>query len=170
MASGLTTEVTLYLEPGSYVLECYVKTENGEYHADEGMVRELIVTDEQSTIQPPEPDIEIILRDFEMTIDGEFTPGRHTVAVHAAEGYGQNVHLARLESDADAGAVAEWMHWFHIDGLQVPAPATFVGGMHALQVGATGYFTVDIEPGRYVFVSGFDFESQHVMKDLTITP
>ncbi len=170
LASGLTTEVTLYLEPGSYVLECYVKTENGEYHADEGMVRELIVTDEQSTIQPPEPDIEIILRDFEMTIDGEFTPGRHTVAVHAAEGYGQNVHLARLESDADAGAVAEWMHWFHIDGLQVPAPATFVGGMHALQVGATGYFTVDIEPGRYVFVSGFDFESQHVMKDLTITP
>ena len=107
---------------------------------------------------------------IEQALDGEFTPGRHTVAVHAAEGYGQNVHLARLEPEANAGAVAEWMHWFHIYGLQVPAPATFVGGMHRLQEGATGYFTVDLEPGRYVFVSGFEFEDQHVMKDLTIAP
>ena len=168
LAPGLSSEVTLYLEPGSYVLECAVRTESGEFHADEGMIGELIVTEEQSTTRPPEPDIEIILRNFEMTIDGEFTPGRHTVAVHAAEGYGQNVHLARLEPDTDAGAVSEWMHWFHIDGLQVPAPATFVGGMHRLQEGATGYFTVDLEPGRYVFVSGFEVDEQHVMGELEV--
>jgi len=92
------------------------------------------------------------------------------IIVQRAEGYGQNVHLARLEHDADAVSVAEWMHGFHIDGLQVPAPATFVGGMHRLQEGVSGYFTVDIEPGRYVFVSGFEFEDQHVMADITITP
>ena len=170
LAPGLTSEVTLYFEPGSYILECYVKTEDGDYHADEGMMRELIVTEAQTAGQPPEPDIEITLRNFEMTIDGKFTPGRHTVAVHAAGGYGQNVHLARLEPDTDAKTVSGWMHWFHIEGLQVPPPATFVGGMHRLQEGATGYFTVDLEPGRYVFVSGFEFDEQRVMKDLTIAP
>lgn len=170
LAPGLTSEVTLYLEPGSYILECYVRTEDGEYHADEGMMRELIVTEAQTASQPPEPNIEITLRNFEMTIDGEFTQGRHTVEVQAAGGYGQNVHLARLEPKADAGEIAQWMHWFHIDGLHVPAPATFVGGMHKLQEGATGYFTVDLEPGRYAFVSGFEFEEQHVLKDVIVAP
>jgi len=170
LAPGLTTEVTLYLEPGSYLLDCSVRTEDGEWHADEGMMRELIVTGDRSTTRPPEPDIEITMRNFEMTIDGRFTPGRHTVAVHAAGGYGQNVHLARVEPDTDAKIVSGWMHWFHIEGLHVPAPATFVGGMHKLQEGATGYFTVDLEPGRYLFVSGFEFDEQHVMADIIIEP
>jgi hypothetical protein len=39
------------------------------------------------------------------------------------------------------------------EGMRFPAPATFVAGMHLLQVGERGYFTTDLEAGRYLLIS-----------------
>jgi len=49
--------------------------------------------------------VEITLSNLEMAIDGELTPGRHTVVVHLKEkpeeGFPRNVHTARLESGVE---------------------------------------------------------------------
>ena len=154
---GMTTRVTLKLDPGTYAIECYMKTEGGELHSMEGMVRELVVTEASSAVSPPEAGINITLTNDGMTIDGDLTPGRHTVAVHALEhpeqGFGHNVHVARLDEDADIDEVVRWMNFLELDGLRPPSPARFVGGMHILPEGGTGFFELELKPGRYLFVS-----------------
>ena len=39
------------------------------------------------------------------------------------------------------------------DGLRAPAPATFVGGVQEMPEGRTAYFTIDLEAGRYAWIS-----------------
>lgn len=154
---GRTTRMTMKLEPGNYVLECYAKTADGEIHYMEGMIRPLVVRTARSDAAPPTADIRITLSNFEMAIDGEPGRGPHTVAVHAAEnpevGWGHSVHLARLDPGTDVSEVVRWMNWFEIDGLRTPAPAQFLGGVHAMPEGHTAYFDVDLEPGRYLLLS-----------------
>jgi len=154
---GMTTRLTLDLDPGTYAIECYMKTEGGELHSMEGMIRELVVTEESSAASEPEAGIDITLTNKDMTIDGDLTPGEHTVAVHAAEhpkqGFGHNIHIARLDEATDVDEVIRWMNFLELDGLRPPSPARFVGGMHILPEGGTGYFELELEPGRYLFVS-----------------
>lgn len=170
---GLTTEITLDLTPGTYVLECYMKTEEKEFHTMEGMLRELTVTDTPSQAEPAEPEVEITLSNFEMDIEGNLTPGRRTVGVHVAEhpeeGFGHNVHVARLGPDADVKNVMRWMNFMELDGLTPPAPAEFVGGMQILPEGKNGYFTLDLEPGRYLFLSEYT-SAQGVWQEITVEP
>ena len=169
LAPELSTDVTLYMEPGRYVLECYVKTEDGEFHLVEGMMRELIVLDQPSEATPPEADIDITFVDGAMVMDGDLRPGRLTFRVTPGQ-YGDNVHIARMNADAEAQEIAEWTNWFAVDGLRHPAPTTFVGGMHLLQPGTTGYFTADLEPGRYLFVRGMHGPVITPLKEVVISP
>jgi hypothetical protein len=157
ISPGLTTKATVHLKPGTYYMECYAKTEEGEFHSIEGMMRELTVTDARSEAAPPEADIDITLSNFELDIEGTLTPGTHTVSVHVAEhpeeGFGHNVHVARMEPGIDVDEIVRWMNSFEITGMQPPAPTKLVGGMQTLPEGQTGYFTLDLEPGRYLFVA-----------------
>jgi hypothetical protein len=156
-APGRTTETMMNLGPGNYVIECYVKTAEGEIHYMEGMVRPLTVTTERSTTSPPDPDINVTLSNNQLALEGDLTPGRHVVAVHVAQnpevGFGHSAHLARLRPDAQVDDVVAWMNWFAPSGMAAPAPAEFIGGVHFMPEGETAYFTVNLEPGRYLLVS-----------------
>lgn len=170
-APGHASEVTMELEPGNYVLECYAKTEDGKIHYMEGMIRPMVVTETRSDGAPPRADIRITLSNDGMEIGGDLTPGRHTVAVHVAEnpeqGFGHSVHLARLNPGAKVDEVVKWMNWFDLRGLRTPAPAEFVGGLHPMATGKTAYFTVDLEPGRYLAVSEAT-GAQGVLEEFTV--
>lgn len=154
-APGRTAQATVLLEPGDYVMECYVVSEDDQFHSTLGMLRPLIVTAETTGMAEPEADIRITLANYEMTVVGEFTAGEHTIAVHAtedAEGLvGHDVHLARLEPDASLDELVAWMSW--IDGMRPQPPAEFLGGAEHVSAGRTGYFTVTLEPGRYAWIS-----------------
>lgn len=154
---GRTTETLMHLQPGNYVLECYVKTAAGEIHYMEGMVRPLVVTEQRSTTSPPDPDITVTLANDGMAITGDLTAGRRIVAVHVLEnpevGFGHSAHLARLDADTDVDDIVAWMNWFGDGGLAAPAPAEFIGGVHFMPEGETAYFTAQLEPGRYLLVS-----------------
>jgi len=157
---GGTAEVTVKLEPGEYVLECYMKTPEGEFHAMEGMAAPLTVRDRRTEASPPTPDVRLSVRTDGIDMEGEPTSGRTTFQVTFAEHPGgvpltNALHLARLD-DADAGVAAEvlrWTNWLPVDGLQEPAPAEFLGGLQPKPEGERGYFTVDLEPGTYLLVS-----------------
>jgi hypothetical protein len=156
-AAGTTTETTLLLEPGNYVLECYVKTEDGRIHYMEGMIRPLTITEQRSAATPPTPDVTVTLSNNRMELDAEPAAGRQTIAVHVKEnpeqGFGHSAHLARLAEDTSIDDVVRWMNWFGPTGMAAPAPAEFIGGVHLMPVGQTAYFTVDLQPGRYLLVS-----------------
>lgn len=157
LAAGRTSEVVMNLEPGRYVLECYMKTADGEIHYMEGMIRPLEVVAEPSGAAPPRADIRITLTNDGMEVEGDLTAGRHIVAVHAKEnpdvGFGHSAHLARLDNDTTIDDVVRWMNWLDVDGLRSPAPVEFLNGLHMMPTGQTAYFTVDLLPGRYLVVS-----------------
>lgn len=169
--AGETTRVTLNLTPGLHIMECYMKNEDGELHSVEGMMREIIVTDTPSEVEPPQADIAITLSNFEMAIDGDLKAGKHTFSVHVKEhpeqGFGHNVHLARVQPDTDTNEILRYMNFMEVDGLLTPAPVKFKGGIHIMPQGETGYFTAELKPGRYLFLSEYTGHLG-VVQDITI--
>ncbi|MFB6272463.1 MAG: hypothetical protein ABEL51_06170 [Salinibacter sp.] len=158
VAPGRTAQATMRLEPGTYVMECYVKTPHGHFHAAHGMSQELTVTDSDSGGSPPEADVGITLANGEIAVKGTMTPGEQTVAVRYREHpegriLGNDVHLARVGHETDMEAVATWMDWLNVGGLKAPAPVEFLGGVHEMPAGQTAYFTVDVKPGRYAWIA-----------------
>lgn len=157
LAPGRVAQTSLNLEPGNYVMECYMKAPDRVFHSVLGMVRALTVTEDSSGAGAPVADMTITLSNHEIVVEGEPTAGRHTVAVrfleHPEIGLGNDVHLARLTGEQSLGDVASWMDWMEIDGLEAPAPAEFLGGAQEMPVGYTAYFDVDLEPGRYGWIA-----------------
>jgi hypothetical protein len=162
---GQTSRASVYLEPGTYLLECYVKTD-GVFHSYNpnpsayGMIHEFTVTEEPSGAPEPSATVRITLSSERgIEVEGDLVAGEHTFAVHFEDQrihehfVGHDVHLVRLTDDTDLDELATWMDWTQPMGLETPAPAEFLGGTNEMPAGKTGYFTVILEPGRYGWVA-----------------
>lgn len=160
---GRTSEATVHLEPGTYLLECYVKTD-GRFHSFNpegvGMVHEFVVAGPATDVPEPTADVRVtISSETGITVDGQVTPGRRTVAVDFADQtvhenfVGHDVHVVRLDGGVSTEQVATWMDWTRPGGLETPAPAPFLGGTNEMPAGSTGYFTIDFEAGPHAWVA-----------------
>lgn len=162
---GAVSEATLYLDPGTYLLECYVKTD-GVFHSYNpdpevyGMIHELTVTGSDTGAPEPTASLRLtISSENGIVMQGPTGSGEHTVAVHFEDQtvhenfVGHDVHLARLSDDVDLTELELWMDWTRPGGLESPAPAEFVGGLHEMPAGITGYFTVTLNPGEYAWIA-----------------
>lgn len=156
VAPGRTGRTVVELEPGTYVMECYVKTPDGTFHSSLGMARPIVVTANSNGVSRPEADVEVRLGRDAIVGPAELSAGEHTVAVHydaqPEAGLGNDVHLARL-GEAKVDEVAAWMDWMSVSGLRSPPPAEFLGGAQELPAGRTSYFVVDAPAGRYAWIS-----------------
>lgn len=157
-----TVETTLFMRPGNYAMECYIKAEDGTFHWKKGMMEDLRVTADTTNARPPQsPAIEITTSDEGLTIDGEPTPGRNLVKVTFNEEnpsmIARDVHVAKLDEDDNIDEIIQWMDFNNAEGMvstaEDPGPTTFVGGTHEMPMGNTAYFTVEFEEGRYAWVT-----------------
>ncbi len=173
---GRTAETTLYMAPGNYVMECYIKMPDGTYHWSKGMYKDLHVTTDTTKAKAPQsPNIEITVTDGGLQVEGEPTRGEQLVAVHFEQEnpglIGKDVHLAKLDESTNAVEVAEWLDFMTAEGListaENPGPATFIGGTHEMPQGNTAYFTVNLDPGSYVWVAEQQIANQ-AMKEFTV--
>lgn len=162
---GLISQATVYLEPGTYLLECYVKT-GGIFHSFTSdptikpMTHEFTVTDQMSEAVEPMATLSLeISSTGGIEWEGDLVPGEYTVAVHFADQIvhenfvEHDVHLVRVTDDLDLGKLEQWMDWSQPTGLQTPSPAQFLGGTNEMPAGETAYFTVVLEPGDYAWIS-----------------
>jgi hypothetical protein len=165
LSGGETAEATVFLEPGEYMLECYIKT-NGVFHSYNPQPGELGMVHGLSVIGPAvstaEPDANFTLAissEGFKSVEGELRPGRNMIrAVFQDQKVYANfvrhdVHVLRIDEDTDLDAVGAWMDWSRPDGFETPAPAVFVGGLNEMPAGNTAYFSVDLAPGRYAFIA-----------------
>ena len=156
------TNVTVNLEPGVHIMECYVKMTGGMFHASMGMAKELYVLEEDSGNSPPEADININISSTEgITYTGDISQGKHIFSVHYVDQsvyehfIGHDVNLVKLGDNADLEKLEYWMSWMNPDGLMNPMPegVTFMGGVNNGLPGSTHYFEVELDDGNYAFIS-----------------
>jgi hypothetical protein len=159
MVPGASGTATVNLAPGHYVVECYMRTADGEMHSMEGMLDPLIVTEESSGQAPPSADLRVVLSEEGLSLEGHPMPGTNTFQVHWAdhpEGtFGHDVHVVRMDDHVTADEILYWINFFNLDAFSEPPPGTFAGGINMMPAGSTAYFSVDLEPGRHLLVSEY---------------
>ncbi|WP_223552222.1 hypothetical protein [Aestuariivivens sp. NBU2969] len=162
ISPGMTANVTIKLEPGFHIMECYVKMENGMFHASMGMAKELYILEEDSGNQPPEADINITISSTEgIVYNKEITKGNHIISVFFKDQIvhenfvGHDVNLVKLSDNANLDELEAWMNWMNPKGLISPAPegVTFLGGVNNGLTSNIQYFEVNLEPGNYAFIA-----------------
>lgn len=161
LSPGRDAVNTIHLPPGRYALECWVKNPDGVIHISNGMIRELVVREEDGGGSPPSDGIGIRVDRDGIHMSETFGTGTRQFAVdmevdeHGRPVHG-DLHLIRLEEDTDLSRVVTWLDWYRIGGLQSPAPATFLGGFSTYGAplhDGTAYFTLNIDrPGQYAWV------------------
>ncbi|MDX1461886.1 MAG: hypothetical protein R3359_02430 [Marinirhabdus sp.] len=162
ISGGETAQTTLYLEPGYYIMECYVKMANGMFHTNMGMYKALVVSEEVSPMEEPKADVAVtISSEGGIEFEPPKAPGTYNFSVHFkdqkkyANFQSHDVNLVRIEEGAEVAVIENWMNWMNLDGLIDPVPDgfTFLGGVNDMPAGKTGYFTATIKPGTYALIS-----------------
>ena len=164
LSPGLTSATTVYLEPGYHVLECYVKTD-GIFHSTRpsadslGMLHEFSVTTAPPTGREPTPTATVNISNSGLVLAaGGFVAGENIVRVNFTEQQafptfvGNDVHVVRLNTSDDLAMAGAWLDWREPDGLETPAPVTFLGGINDMSAGKHGYIHLDLEPGNYALI------------------
>lgn len=172
---GKTAERTVYMEPGNYLLVCWLKTEEGIIHIMRGMHWEFTVKESAGDSPVPNLESRITLHEKEIEVDWHPIIGKHAFEVELnknsnGRSYHNNLHLVRLDEGTDLDEVNEWMDWYKIGGLRSPSPVEFFGGIEIERVKDTdtAYFSVNItEPGNYAWIV-FVSQGQGLYKTFTV--
>lgn len=139
-----SSSVTIYLKPGTYEMGCFTTTAEGDQHAELGMDSYFKVLDEVGSDTPPPSDMQIDLSRYRLHSEGELHTGRQTIRIDGKDGL-FDIHLIKL---TDSSTLEDALGFFK--KLQDPTKAQFIGGT---EEGNISYFTVDLEPGSYIWAS-----------------
>ncbi|WP_165138043.1 hypothetical protein [Halalkalibaculum roseum] len=164
-AAGRTSETTVNLGPGHYIVECYVKNEEEVFHSSIGMLTYFDVAGEDSTATEPEPSSQVAISSTEgIQFDDSVSAGDHTFEIifedQATYSHlqGHNVQLVRLADKEDQellNELAVWLDWRQPGSLvnRAPEGATLMGGSMEMAGGSTAYFHTELEPGDYAWIA-----------------
>ncbi|MCM4161345.1 hypothetical protein FHG64_08465 [Antarcticibacterium flavum] len=162
ISPGRAAITTVDLEPGNYVIECYVKMPNGMFHTAMGMLEEFKVKETKGEGKPPYEDVLLeISADEGITYKENPREGKMNFSVFFRDQkphehfVGHDVHLVRLEENANLDELNTWMNWSDPDAFKTPVPegVIFLGGTQEMPEGKTSYFTATLTPGNYAFIA-----------------
>ena len=162
---GLSTQVTLELKPGQYVLLCFVPSHDGTPHLAKGMVQPFEVvaaSAETATVAQPKAEATVKLQDFSFIFPTEVKAGKQTWQIVNEGTQPHEIMLIRLAEGktlADAQAFAQAPHG--------QPPFSSIGGFQGITPGHSGWLNLDLQPGNYVALCYIpDPASGHAHMDL----
>lgn len=165
---GGSSNVTQYLEPGSYVWVCPIEDDVGHPHFAKGEFKPFVVRATDAVVTDraaaPEADVAIRLTDYSFALDAPLRAGRHTVRVENAGAdpreYGHDLVVFKLAPGKSIDDVRR-----SLDPERARRPeqrgdqeqsleslVTVAGGIAAIAPGMEVFFEVDLTPGEYVLV------------------
>jgi hypothetical protein len=143
---GARTRATLMMEPGDYVIVCFVDIPDHVPHVMKGMMKPLTVTPSNASAAPmPTEDLTLTLVDYSFAFSTPPTAGHHVIKVVNG---GQQDHEFELVRLAPGKTVDDFVHWGQT--YEGPLPGTSLGGAAAMAPGQTEYVPMDLEPGNYI--------------------
>jgi hypothetical protein len=163
-APGQSSSVIDKLDPGDYLVLCFVTTPQGVPHLALGMIKQVTVT--QSNNQAPEPqaDADVSLKDFTITVPSNVTAGSHLWKVTNDGPQSHEMALLRVAEGVPAQAIIVGMEQATASPAAGPAaaspaaspacapPVTAAGGIGALAPGTSGWTYVNLQPGNYIAI------------------
>jgi uncharacterized cupredoxin-like copper-binding protein len=171
---GATASGTMTLEPGTYMLVCWVPSPDGTLHVMKGMVKPLTVTTRGAT-KPAEPaaDVTMTLDDYSFEVTAPITAGRHTVRIVNRAVQSHEAVIVRLLPSKTTAQAITWLN----EGQVGPAPAHLLGGASGLAQGRHMFITADFPPGRYAVLcfipdakDGKPHSVHGMVKEFTVSP
>jgi uncharacterized cupredoxin-like copper-binding protein len=148
VVAGERTSTLQFLNPGDYVLVCWLPDAAGTPHFTLGMTKSItVLAGAAKSEAEPVPDITITLEDFEYTLSKAITAGRHTVRV---VNNGQQVHETLVVQLPSKGTIKAFGAAL-VPGKPPSAmpPGKPVGGVVGLAPGDAAVFQMAFMPGRY---------------------
>jgi plastocyanin len=143
-----TSEATLLLRPGRYVIVCAYEGDDGHAHVSHGMLRALVVAGNAESADTLLPTASSIARLTNYAID--FSPSLHAerqlVRVENRGAQSHHLIVGRIVGNATAAEIDKW------DGKSQPAPLEDIGqGGAILEPGQAEVIALTLSPGRYMF-------------------
>ncbi|MBD0831588.1 hypothetical protein [Aestuariibaculum sediminum] len=157
-----TSQSTIFLEPGTYIMECYVRMPNGLGHVFMGMIKELKVIEQSNNNKPPKADFNIgVSSERGITFNDSIKSGSYALSVKFEDQkqyehlMGHDVNLVKIENDSLINDLNNWLNIVDFHAFRTPEPEglLFLGGVEDLPAGKTGYFEATLEKGHYVLIS-----------------
>jgi len=142
------SDATFNMTAGNYAVLCFVDLPDHVPHFAKGMVRPFKVV-ASNLPAPPEPtaDATVTLSDYAFAVSGKLTPGKHTIKVVNKGPQEHELELARVAPGKTSKDLLAW-----IAKPEGPPPGNALGGVAGMVNGASGYITVDLQPGTYSFI------------------
>jgi uncharacterized cupredoxin-like copper-binding protein len=146
-------DAMLNMQPGNYVLICFVDIPGHVPHFTKGMIRPLKVTPAAgAAASEPTSDLTVTLADYSFTTDGTPTAGKHTIKVVNKGPQPHEVELVRFAPGKTMKDANEFMEKVYAGKADGPPPFEALGGIASEIPGTTEYFTADLTPASYAFL------------------
>lgn len=165
-------ESTIYMHPGTYIMECYIRMPNGMPHAFYGMMKEIVVLEEKNDRKEPTSNHKISVSGKDgIKFQDSIKAGEYQLAVHFKDQkkyetlLGHDINLVRLDTISRLDTLSNWINAANIKAFRTPIPEglTFLGGVEDLEEGETGYFKTQLKKGTYVLISEIPNASERKM-------
>jgi hypothetical protein len=139
--AGEEAALTQRLEPGRYVLLCFLDAPDGKTHIEHGMVREFVVEGDAEA-DVPEADATLELGTWQAA--PQLEAGERTIELRNDRDRPGSVFLTWFKPGMTEKDLERWEK----GGMRGPAPARFLGGAIDVPPHASVYYRVKLEEGR----------------------
>lgn len=148
VAPGDTGSVTMYLEPGEYMLGCFVQSADGKTHFAKGMIGTVRVSATTAKAATPRSEHRITLSSYAIAMSGPaMRSGIDTLRIHNSATERHDLVVLKV---APGRTVADVLAWFTNPPPAGAPAATAVAGTTALHTGEDAFITGHFTPGTYV--------------------
>lgn len=146
VAPGQEASAVILLEPGHYVVICGIPDVRGRPHVLHGMMHSLRVTPSVNPVtQPPDADSTITAQEFSFSSSAPLRVGPQTVRMRNS---GRQAHEIVFVQLASGATTQDFLDAF-VPGNPDNQAGRHIGGLTGLAPGQEGFFSVDLQPGRY---------------------
>ncbi|HMH84025.1 MAG TPA: hypothetical protein VK531_14245 [Gemmatimonadales bacterium] len=150
VTTGDSGTATQTLEPGSYLVVCWIPTADGTPHIMKGMLHPVVVSAAATpAAAAPPADLSIKLTDYDFELSQPLTAGKHVVRVQNTGAQAHEVVIAAL---APGKTLRDFIAWEQ-GGEKGPLPTgRWLGGVSTLDAGGHAQFTTTFAPGSYLLL------------------